>query len=221
MRDRISNSLLLNLKNVIKDDDNMVWYSPNKMYKFDIQRYDGKGNFTNTNECGNYIIEIKIYNNIGVEMYKIRMNELDLVRVVDNMSFYQYETGFESYASIVIGLNPMNNCSQFMNEPRIKLTRVVEDMIPPEFYGVIFDKKMDEYRDNHLLIYDYNYYTKTETPILSIYISDTELDELTYDLYFVGLIDIPLPNDSIATLENMLTRMYGYGPNGIWCEEDD
>ena len=219
MRHRIESSVLLNLKNIIKDDDNMIWNSPNNMYKLDIKRYDGKGNFITDSNSGNYIIEIKVLNNIGVEIYKFRMNEIDLVRVVDSLSFYEYETGFESYASMVIGLNPLNNCSQFQTEPRIKLMRVPEYDIPPEFNNIIFNKEMEEYRDNHLTIYDYNYYTKVETPILSVYISDSELDELTYDLYFVGLIDIQLPNEAISTLETMFTRMYGYGPNGLFDSE--
>lgn len=214
------NSALLGLRNIIKDSDNMEWYAPNKMYKFEMQRYDCNSNIITTNSNSNYIIEIRIKNNIGIEMYKIRMNEIDMVGVVDQISFYEYELQ-ENFANILIRLNPCNNYNQIGTETRMRIQREPEYMIPPEIQPVIFDKNTDEYRNNHVQIFDYNYKTGIETDILNIWISDTELDDLTFDLYFVGLMDVPLPDESIITLENMFTRMYGYGPYGMYDDEAD
>ena len=54
------NSALLGLRNIIKDSDSMEWYAPNKMYKFEMQRYDCNSNIITTNSNSNYIIEIRI-----------------------------------------------------------------------------------------------------------------------------------------------------------------
>lgn len=200
------NSTLLNLYNmgVISNEDNhMQWKSPFGQYIFDIKRYEPDNKFGN-----NYRIEVNITNNLGVFVTKLSFNEIDCVRILDCMNWLLYDTEYQSFSNIYIGVSTEAN----LDYKSIFLE--IQALVDDNFYiddhtlnPIYYCDKYDDIRDIEFKILNYNPLAEQQVPILSFNISAGELNDLMFVLYFTCLIDIEIPPSEEAKLENVIHGM--------------
>ena len=99
----INQLLLLEMKiaNILKDGDNMEWYSPNREYVFEVNRYQNTL-FNSVDDGSNYIIDIKIKNMIGVIISNIRVSEIDIIKTIDCFQQFLYDMDHQTLSSYLI-----------------------------------------------------------------------------------------------------------------------
>ena len=72
------------------------------------------------------------------------------------------------------------------------------------------DPHMDEYRDHEMTILESDMNNPNSMmKILSIPMGCTELEEFVFNLYFVGLMDLVLPDEVYQKLDDILSRIFG------------
>lgn len=173
----------------------MEWKSPwEPCFHFFINRYENT--IRSSAKDGFYIIEIKVADGYYTHLIDLRLSEIDLFILIDEIDFFVYEMEDARVESNVIF--PFHTDAN-MNTPQLVLERVdVEsefkndcDFIKSSYY----DKTHEAPRDIRFIIRNYNSFYQTIVPICTFYLSNEELCNFAYDLFFVGLIDLDL--DSI------------------------
>ena len=87
-------------------NETMEWYSPNKEFKFVINRFE------NTLQCtendGHFIITVDIFNNIGILITQLKFSEIDAIRILYAINEFQYEMECQTGSSMYIYINADN-----------------------------------------------------------------------------------------------------------------
>lgn len=200
--DSVTMATMTNMKimNLIKDSDEMQWFTPYKDFIFNISRRENQL-WSCLDGQGKYIIDIDIKNNIGINIMKISFSEIDAIRILDSMSqFLTFGGGFGE--SMTIYINPNN-------------TRLESPVF--EFYRVILpDNQLVEEggsnRDIRFKINQYSMVYRTDINLFTTFINEDELNELIFDIFFVGLIDIEFEQVELNhELDNILSNLYNNG----------
>ena len=211
----------MKMTNTIKDSDHMEYTIPVDGTKFIIDRYDTMYSSVGTR----YLITTKVVNNLGTTLTEFRMNESDLLMVLDNIDQFVNCMSYDDEMPIYTNPSQGN-----MTNTMIKLTR--KD-IGSEYYDIDFDNgdpripdhkcniaskpdcipeylvdsKHGDFRNILFEIYQYSPYYQNMVPIYSVNMSEYDLHNLTFDYFFCGLMDIPLNEFQ----EDLIMRMHNNG----------
>lgn len=200
----VKNAILMSLYEcgIIREgEDNMDWFSPDRQFKFIIEREPTI--FLNSDY--QYIISIHIQNILGVELYKISFNEIEAVRILDQLNWFLYETEQQLYSSTTIQLE---SNIQYNTIDYIELLWDDIDEQNPFYY-----KSYEYLRNIKFTISSHNNQFGTIVPICTIYLSDEELNDFMFKLYFISLIDVELQQSYENELENVLSNLVSNGYN--------
>lgn len=181
--------------------DQMEWKSPwEPRFHFFINRYENTIQSSDPKD-GSYIIEIKVADGFYNHLIDLRLSEIELFILIDSIDFFTYEmTDARDFSNIIYSFNTNSD----MSTPQLVLQRIDEiqafngdpdDIDPNEPY---YDEIHDNARDIQFTIQKYNAFYQTIAPVCTFYVSDEELCDFAYDLFFVGLIDLDL--DAIQNL---------------------
>ena len=212
----------MRLMNTIKDSDHMEYTIPVDGTKFYIDRYDTMYSGVGTR----YLITTKVVNNLGTTLTEFRMNESDLLAILDCID--QFMTCMSYGDEMPIYTNPSQGT---MCNTMIKLTRkdigseyydldvtdIGEMVFPDHKFNIaskpdcipayLVDNKHGDFRDILFEILQYSPYHQIMVPIYNVNMSDSELHGLTFDYFFCGLMDTPLDEFQ----EDLIIRMYNNG----------
>ena len=198
--------------NVIKDGNIMEWYSPFKQYKFEIQRSDNQLWYPENNEFSKYLISIKISDMLGVPITEIIFNEIDACRILDSMDAFINDMDHQTFSNMYIYTsvkNPTLSSHAFFLE---RLNAYFPDDDDENKTPQNWDLINQDVRDVLLQVKQYNPVHQIMLDMVSIQLSDEELYNLMYAIYFVALIDIyDLPEVQELGLENVLTNLMHMG----------
>lgn len=187
------------LAGIIKDDEDMIWASPYKDIIFHISRVENQIAYYRKN-WGQYIIIIDIKNNLGTTITQLRFSELDAIRILDCMTqFTEWQSG--SGESMIIQINP--NTLQMFNQ-YIDLFRL------PSIDAV--DEEETIFRDIQLKINHYSVQHGLYVPLVTLNISDDELNDLIFKIFFVALLDVQMDPNNEIIVEQLASRIV-IGPN--------
>lgn len=198
--------------NVIKDGNKMEWYSPLKQYKFEIQRSDNQLWYPENNEFSKYLISIKIYDMLGIPITEIIFNEIDACRILDSIDSFINDMDSQTFSNMYIYTsvkNPtLSSHAFFLERLNVYFPDDNEINRTPQNWDPI---NLDV-RDVLLQVKQYNPVHQIMLDMVSIQLSDEELYNLMYAIYFVALIDIyDLPEVQELGLENVLTNLMHMG----------
>ena len=172
----------------------MEWKSPwEPRFHFFINRYENTIQSSDPKD-GSYIIEIKVADGYYNHLIDLRLSEIELSILIDSIDFFTYEmTDAREFSNIIYSFNTNSD----MSTPQLVLQRVDAlqtfnqsddtEIDPNEPY---YDEVYDEARDIQFTIQKYNAFYQTIAPVCTFYISNEELCDFAYDLFFVGLIDL-------------------------------
>ena len=198
--------------NVIKDGDRMEWFSPFKQYKFEIHRSDNQLWYPEQYEFSKYIISMKISDMLGVPITEIVFNEIDACRILDSMDSFITDFEHQTYSDMYIYASTKNPT---LNTHAIYLQRLncyFPDDDESNKNATNWDPVHNDIRDVLLQIKQFNPIQQTMIDVISIQISDEELYDLMYAIYFTSLIDITdLPAVQELGLENVITNLVNQG----------
>ena len=187
------NRFVINREDIIKDGDNMIWCSPNNEFKFDINRYDNQ--LWYDDYSAKYIIEINIYNMVGVLVKTIRFDEIMALSICDSIADYidivNSKVPSENY---MIYINPNNFRFESYIISLDKTTAPIKDMNGDERNIVFALKQYSPYYENMITIF-------------TLYLSSEQLENLLYAIFFVGLIDAELPYPYNENLDDLAARI--------------
>lgn len=205
----------------------MKWVSPDRNYTFLIKRVPN--NLWGGNES-EYIINIDILNNVGVRLYTLRTTEVGMITVISSLlEFTDYYMGeeFGMYNSHTITFDPApDNTSSTLIVSREDIYGKVMENTSTAFEpcpyreetnkpysSFYFNELYDEYREILLRIDNYNPFQETLVPVVATYLSDMELEELSFILFFETLIDIDVPPRYMSDMEYITHR---FTVNGLY-----
>ena len=198
--------------NVIKDGNIMEWYSPFRQYKFEIQRSDNQLWYPEQYEFSKYLISFKISDMLGIPITEVIFNEIDACRILDSMDAFITQYEHQTYSDIYIYTSTKNPT---LSSHAIYLQRmdiVVPDEEEQTPYNINWDFNHNDVRDVLLQIKQFNPIHQTMIDMVSVQLSDEELYDLMYAIYFVSLIDIcDLPDMKELGLENVITNLVHQG----------
>lgn len=204
--DKITRLILLEMKllNIIKDDDNMEWCSPDKQFIFEIKRYDSMFSM----DGSRYRIELIIKDILGVIITQISFSELDAIRILDSINVFLYDMDNQTLSDMSIYIDPNNG----RLETNI-LYMIRDDILRSEFYNNPYyvNEMTGTYRDVKFELRKYSPYQETIIPILTFYISNEELNDFMFAIYFTCLIDIEIPTEYISSMEYIVQNLVDYG----------
>lgn len=204
--DKITRLILLEMKlsNIIKDDDNMEWRSPDKQFIFEIKRYDSMFSI----DGSRYRIELIIKDILGVIITQISFSELDAIRILDSINVFLYDMDNQTLSDMAIYIDPNNG----RLETNI-LYMIRDDILRSEFYNNPYyvNEMTGTYRDVKFELRKYSPYQETIIPILTFYISNEELNDFMFAIYFTCLIDIEIPTEYISSMEYIVQNLVDYG----------
>lgn len=204
--DKITRLILLEMKlsNIIKDDDNMEWRSPDKQFIFEIKRYDSMFSM----DGSRYRIELIIKDILGVIITQISFSELDAIRILDSINVFLYDMDNQTLSDMSIYIDPNNG----RLETNI-LYMIRDDILRSEFYNNPYyvNEMTGTYRDVKFELRKYSPYQETIIPILTFYISNEELNDFMFAIYFTCLIDIEIPTEYISSMEYIVQNLVDYG----------
>lgn len=163
---------------VINGDEGSTWISPDKNYVFKINRYENK--LWNSN-LGQYIIEIDIESSIGYRITKLRFSEIDATIILDNIAnFNDYcKNSTDAYC---IYINPNNTR---VNTTIIELNNIF--MIGNN------SSNYNSRPDISFSIKQYNPLYENMVPLVTMRLTEKELRDLSFKIFFMTLIDIDIP----------------------------
>ena len=191
--------LLVEMKiaGIIKGDEEMEWISPNKEFKFLINRYENR--LWNNEQDGHYIITIDIINMIGVHIIQIKFSEIDAVRILDaiNTFLYDWDGGVGESMSIYIDPSNLRLEHEIIYLERLRTNDMNDEYI--ETHTI---------RDISFQIRQYSSFHQTLITILNLTLGTEELEELAFDIFFYSLIDIDIPTQYDQQLENFVQNLY-------------
>ena len=210
---KIEQLLLLEMKlaNIIKDDDNMDWTSPDNQFMFTIKRYDTTFGIDNpnliiSNEDSRYLIELSIKDIVGVEIIKIYFSELDTIRILDSMNTFLFDFECQTYSDISIYLDPNNGRLE------TNIIYLLRDDINPYYNNPYFVNEMRGInRDIRFELRKYCPTQESIIPILTFYASNEELTDFMFIMYFCILIDLDVPPEYISSIESIVQNLVDYG----------
>lgn len=213
----------MRMTNTIKDSDHMEYTVPVDGTKFIIDKYDAMYSSVGTR----YLITTKVVNNLGTTLTEFRMNESDLLAILDCIDQFMTCMSYDDEMPIYTNPSQGDMCNTM-----IKLTR---KNIDPDYYeyqpdydngDMVFpdykfniaskpdcipeylvDNKHGDFRNILFEIYQYSPYYQNMVPVYNVNMSDSELHGLTFDYFFCGLMDIPLNEFQ----EDLIMRMYNNG----------
>ncbi len=193
--------VLTNMKlcNIIKGEDTMIWYSPNKDFHIVINKYDNTLPFLGSK----YIITLELYNNLNVKLYETKFNEIDAIRILNSFQSFLDCEG-QSYANFSIYLNNPSN-------PRLDVSYFfVQNIIRDDIDELDENNNLNEdyYRDILFQWNIYNTFQEKIVNILNIYLKEEELMELCFDIFFVALLDTQLDPIYQNDIDNLALRLY-------------
>ena len=205
----VEQNLLLNLKldNIIKDGDHMIFKTPFNNYIFSINRYDSSV----STEYGNrYIIDTEIYNNLGTMITRVRMNEIGVLCLLDNMNVflnnYDYQQAYNTLISAFgIGQTVLTNFN-------IKMTRTDSSFRLNEYVNIpaeINDIYNNEIREISIEIIENSPMNRSSQVMAKFLLSDHEFSDLMYAYFFVSLIDIDFNEREECILDNIMQTFLG------------
>lgn len=198
--------------NVIKDGNIMEWYSPFKQYKFEIERSDNQLWYPEQYEFSKYLISLKISDMLGIPITEVIFNEIDACRILDSMDAFITQYEHQTYSDIYIYTstkNPTLSSHAFYLQ---RLNAYFPDDDDQNKNNQNWDNVNNDIRDILLQIKQFNPIHQTMIDIVSVQLSDEELYNLMYAIYFVSLIDIcDLPDTKELGLENVVTNLVHQG----------
>jgi len=201
----VQNATLMNMMEmgVIENKEDMEWRSPFGQYIFRIKRYEPELRFGDYN----YRIEINIFNNLGVFVTKLQFNEIDAVRIIDNINFIIFDCNYEAYSSIYIEVSMDTNLdckSLYLQILPLDGDDVYtnNNNLNPIYYNNVYD----DVRDIDFKILNYNPIKEQQVPIVNFNASPGELEELAFCIYFACLIDIDIPPEESKILDRAMSN---------------
>ena len=191
------------------NESGLLWVSPNKEYKFIINRKNNE--LWNDNTRGHYIIYIDIYNNIDIKITTLVTTEIGIIQLLDSiLQFTDREIfEFQSYSSYRISFDPKPDLTS--QDIYIQRTELPDNVYDLEDYNTFnntpyFSENYDEFREILFIVENYNPLLHKSVNIVSFYISDAELNELCFIIFFHVLIDLEIPSNYISEMEYITSR---------------
>jgi len=198
----------LNLENLIKDGDNMVFKTPFNNYIFSINRYDSS--ISSTNYGNRYIIETEIYNNLGTMITKVRMNEMEVLCLLDNMNVFLNNYDYsKAYNTLVSSYGIGQTILTFYS---FKMTRMNASFKLNEMTNIpadMNDTVNNEIREISIEIIENSQLNKCSKVMANFLLSDYEFSDLMYAYFFVSLIDIDFKEREEFILNNIMQTFLG------------
>lgn len=195
----VEQHLMIEMKimGLIRGDEEMEWISPNREFKFIINRYENR--LWNNEQNGHYVITIDTANIIGVLITQIKFSEIDAIRILDSINNFLYDMDGGYGESMTIYMETPNNLR--MENKIIYLERIIVD-------------EEKEYKENNIIrnikfqILQYSSFHETLIPIITILVGTEELEDFAFKIFFYSLIDIDIPIQYDQQLENFVQNMY-------------
>ena len=173
-------------------------------YRFEFRRQSSNVSFEDDNTLSRNIIIIDIKNTIGLTIYSIKMNEAECIKLIDYITGYAYD---------FYSMNPNRECE-------ISISNTTNGKHPVLYFHDIDNRfinnpnyknaTLNEYRSHILTIYEVDMINQNRyVQILTIPMSDTEVSDFAFNLYFNGLIDLVLPTEVNERLDLYMGRIFG------------
>jgi hypothetical protein len=186
------NKELINMRiaNIIKDEDEMKYIFPARDVYLDIKREDSNIPVPNG---ANYIITIGVYGIYGNKMFDIKTDEINMARIVDCINYFNSELG--GYGdSMDIEISPSDSTNfEFIY---LSLTRLPGISQSEKLYSN-GQEQYNPYVQDTMDIFDIKFeikkYSKLYETLNVMYtttLNTSSLDDLSYSLFFVSLIDL-------------------------------
>lgn len=172
----------------------MEWNSPGTTgYRFLITRHDNPF-WDKDPKNPEFVIKIAIYDHFYNYIYTLQCNELDIAAMMDSVEWLIYETESVPMSSI----SSTFQIDSHGMYPELLLERDYDSIVDEDlgkWKPGYYDEKNDLPRDIKFSIRLYNLINRENSnagfvPFISFYLSDEELCDFIYDLFFVGLIDL-------------------------------
>lgn len=194
----------LKLMNMIKDGDSMEYVTPNKDFKFLIDRYDSA--FSNT--YGNrYVIETKVFNMIGTCISTFRINESECIRLLDTLDAFLNDIDGSMFGyNLSMPLSPQQGTFNFNI---FEVSRIPIDL---EYIDTINQKYLitENYDDIRDIVITFKQASVSNpyhlVPLFNFNTSDAELKDFMFSYFFVGLIDLELDTRDEAVINAVLSN---------------
>lgn len=202
----------------------MHWESPDGNYTFLIKRTPN--NLWSGNES-EYIVTIDIQNNVGARLYTLRLTEISCITLLESLlcfTDYDHMDFDAAYSSYTIAFDPSPDQTESTlivtrediygkiienSSPRMEYEKEVDT--PLAYYTPYFNEGYDEYREILFQITNYNPFYRKVVPIVSTYLSDAELEELCFIIFFEVFIDIDIPPRYMSDMEYITHRFTQQG----------
>lgn len=177
------------IRGIIDGDKNMTWISPDKRFKFVLDRTENSMiNYENP-DSGKFIVIINIFDNFtGVFIMTLRFSELDTIRILESIVDF-YENYYQTYDSYYIYINPKNT---FMENNIIYLENIHEVINSPTGQEINYDV---------LFKIQTHQYGQTIFDKIVMKLSYDDLYDLTFHLFFNAIIDIDIDDKYIDKIE--------------------
>lgn len=201
----------MKVANIIKDGDEMDWKSPFNQYNFHIERQDNQLWYPNGNEYSKFLISIKISDMLGIPVTELKFSEIDACRILDSMNSFIHDFEHQCYSDMYIYLSTKN--------PTLSYNMIYLQRLPAYFPDdddqnqnyVNYDYNHNDIRDVLFQIKQYNPVHGNIIDLLSIQISDEELSDLMFGIFFCSLIDIEIPTGQESVVENVVQNLMEIG----------
>ena len=203
----IERQLMMDMRimNIIKDDNEMEWISPHKDLIFTVTRTENQLWCAEENQ-GKYVININIKNNLGVNIIDIKFSEIDAVRILDCISTFLVDFDACSGTSMTVYINPNGTRLEC---PIFDMIRINSSQFE------MYDEESEEFsRDINFSVKQYSSIYGTIVNICNVLINDDELENLAFTIFFVGLIDLDVPDELRWEIDNIATKFYS-APHSI------
>lgn len=181
------------------EDTRLRYISPNHEYHFITSRSYNElwtTDMESNEDIGQYVIDLIVENSYHINILHTRFNEIVAIRIIDIItSFLEDEYKNHKYQqSIMINLNSIDTSLSYL-----KLELYCDNHI----YG--YDNR-NNVRDIVFKFHSYDYTSQQMKQLLVIYLSEKELKDLNYIVFFGQLIDLELRQDE-NYIDNILYRM--------------
>jgi hypothetical protein len=187
------NKGMKNIVDNIKDSEEiMEWCTPWKPgFRFIINRYENR--YTGNYGYPKYTIELKILDTFYNLITIAKMSEVDLMQFIDQIEAFINEMEHQEYSSVCCQLRSTSTgVGGFIELTRhVSLAYTEDGEINPSYY----DKEHDDLRDIKFTLYSYNMTYGNVMPSVTFVLSDEELCDFAYCLFFVGLIDLDIEDE--------------------------
>lgn len=188
------------------DGDDIMWYSPEKDYKFEIYRYDVNPNLIKSDRDPKFNIVVKVYdNNINIKICEFNFSEIDAIRILDEIANFN-EYCYQTYDSTDIFINPSNTDG-------ICYMIDIENIFETE-ERTLYGKPITINNDVRLKILEYG--REEWVPVVTMKLSLDELNDFAFTIFFYSLIDLDIDDSRMDNIENYIVMKedYGYGNMG-------